>query len=370
MPESTHSIVRRLRRLRRPVRAWLAFRKEASIDEQRWRARLARQLAAVAPSAHIIDRGTIRRSFDDWLAVWPAPYRSGRAWTSPLASLVDAAAPRVDRLRDTARDLGPRIRSSITAWIAVRRAAFQDRPSLRSLAAPVSDAVSARMHRLSGRASDQSRTVHRSVAIWIAMHRAPYRDAWGWKSVVAPVADVVHSSGGQTAVGLGVGLVAAALLGLAFAAPVPAASDPAQQAFRVELMLAVEPAPATISEASGHDPASTDPETAPSRDAPMTTPAPSPTPTPRPPAPDQRPTTEAAAPRPPAATQRPTTPTPEASSPTPSPSPPPPPATVEATPTPTPTPDPGSGNSTEPPRPGKPEKTDKPPKPTKPPKPG
>jgi hypothetical protein len=357
MPEPTDPTIRR------PVGTWLAFRKEASIDERRWRARVARQFDAVALSAHIIGPGTIRRSFDEWLAVWPTPFGSARAWTSLLASLIAAAAPGVDRVAVTARDLGRRLRLSITARIAVTRAEFQDRPSLRSLAGSLSDAVSVRMHRLAGRARDVARPVHRPVAIWIAMRRAPVRDAWGWRSLIAPVADVVHSSGGQTAVGLGIGVVAAIALGLVFAARVPAASAPIGQAAQADLTLSVTPFAVSMRDATRLDSVPSDPEpvvsleAATATPAPVATPAPTPRETTRPAVVEQRPMSKATpSPRPTPAPQAvaPPPPTPSA---TPTPSSSPPPASAEPTPEPTPTPDP------------EPKGRHKPPKPTKPPKP-
>jgi hypothetical protein len=202
-----------------------------------------------------------------------------------------------------------------------------------------------------------------SVTGWIAVRRAPFSNIRSWKTLAAPIVDAVHSSGAQTAVGLGIGLAVAVVFGLFFAAPVPAASIPTRHGPQVAVAMSGDRVALTIRDTSRRDAAPViDLEAArtPEPVAPTRDPASTSTEPPRAPAASQRPATRSTPPPTgPAETQR-----PAASS---------PPATVEAEPAPTPTPDPGSENEKKPPKadkPGKPEKPDKPPKSPKPPKPG
>jgi hypothetical protein len=210
-----------------------------------------------------------------------------------------------------------------------------------------------------------------SATGWIAVRRAPFHNVRSWKTLAAPVVDAVHSSGAQTAVGLGIGLVAAVVLGLFFAAPVPAASIPAEGGPHVAVVMADDRVALMMRDGTRPDPAPiVEPEVARTPQPATRTPDPTPTSTEPPPAPaaDQRPATEPTPPPPrPAKTQRPAASSPPAQTA------PPPPATVEADPIRTPTSDPEPANERKPPKadkPDKPEKPDKPPKGPKPPKPG
>jgi hypothetical protein len=339
--------------------AWLAGWPTPYRAGRAWASLLGPVIVDVAVRVRASDlQAVLLRSSASAFAVWSTPYAAAQRLASPVMSLNRAVAPALHRILAAAGAQVVSSRRSIAGWIAVRRATF-------------TGAATHASNRMVAAAGASVGSARGSATGWIAVRRAPFHNVRSWKTLAAPVVDAVHSSGAQTAVGLGIGLVAAVVLGLFFAAPVPAASIPAEGGPHVAVVMADDRVALMMRDGTRPDPAPiVEPEVARTPEPATRTPDPTPTSTEPPPAPaaDQRPATEPTPPPPrPAKTQRPAASSPPARTA------PPPPATVEADPIRTPTSDPEPANERKPPKadkPDKPEKPDKPPKGPKPPKPG